>query len=139
MKFASWYGILVGILIFVQWLFFLVTDQVPELAIAPWEIGCHIAAELLMGAVLVAGGVASLRSRHWGVKILLVALGMAIYSEINSPGYFAQLGQWPLVGMFAVLLCGALLSVALIRRAGYPGETSKQDRWLSCSHPDSKE
>ena len=46
MRFASWYAILVGILLFIQWLFFLVTGQVPELETAPWEIGCHIAAEL---------------------------------------------------------------------------------------------
>ena len=36
---------------------------------------------------------------------------MAIYSEINSPGYFAQPGQWALVVMFAVLLFGAVWGV----------------------------
>jgi ABC-type lipoprotein release transport system permease subunit len=29
---------------------------------------------------------------------------MAIYSEINSPSYFAQLGQWVLVAMFGATL-----------------------------------
>lgn len=127
MRFASWYAILVGILLFIQWLFFLVTGQVPELETAPWEIGCHIAAELLMGAVLVAGGIAYLKSRRWGGKILLAALGMAIYSEINSPGYFAQQGQWTLVYMFALLLMGALVSVALIiLRSGCSSESEQQ-------------
>ncbi len=41
---------------------------------------------------------------------------MVVYSEIVSPGYFAQLGQWPMVGMFAVLLGGALWSMVLLLR-----------------------
>ena len=39
---------------------------------------------------------------------------MTMYSEINSPGYFAQLGQWALVAMFGVLLLGATISIMLI-------------------------
>ena len=53
----------------------------------------------------------SLNSIAWGKKVLLVGLGMVIYSEIVSPGYFAQLGQWVLVVMFAVLLFGAVFGV----------------------------
>ena len=111
MKFPAWYGISVGALIILQWIFFLATNSVPQLETAPWEIGHHIAAELLLALTLLAGGIGALRSLQWGKKILLVALGMAIYSEVNSPGYFAQLGQWALVGMFAMLLIGAALSV----------------------------
>lgn len=61
-------------------------------------------------------GVGTLKSVRWGEKVLLVALGMAIYSEINSPGYFAQLGQWPVVAMFAVLLFCAVWSMMLLLR-----------------------
>lgn len=111
MKFPAWYGISVGILIILQWIFFLATGSVPELRTAPWEIGHHIAAEVLLALTMLTGGIATLRSKRWGERILLVALGMAIYSEINSPGYFAQLGQWALVAMFAVLLLAALWSV----------------------------
>jgi hypothetical protein len=39
---------------------------------------------------------------------------MVIYSEIASPGYFAQLGQWPLVAMFVFLLFGATVAVTII-------------------------
>jgi hypothetical protein len=38
---------------------------------------------------------------------------MLAYTAIVSPGYFAQQGQWPLVGMFAVIL--ALDIVSAIR------------------------
>lgn len=117
MKFPAWYGISVGTLIILQWIFFLVTGSVPELQTAPWEIGHHMAAELLLALGLLTGGIATLRSIRWGKTILLVALGMAIYSELNSPGYFAQLGQWALVGMFAVLLLGAAWSVMVLLKA----------------------
>ncbi len=116
MKLASWYGISVGTLIILQWIFFLATDSVPQLQTAPWEIGHHISAELILASALLIGGTAALKSIRWGEKLLLVALGMAIYSEINSPGYFAQHNQWALVIMFAVLLLGAVWStMALVR------------------------
>lgn len=114
MKFSSWYGIGVGALIILQWIFFLGTNSVPELQTAPWEIGAHISAELLLASVLIVGGIATLKSIRSGAGVLLVALGMAVYSEINSPGYFAQLGQWTLVGMFAALLLGAVFSITLL-------------------------
>ena len=114
MKFSSWYRIGVGTLIILQWIFFLATGSVPEFETTPWAIGCHMTAELLLALALTMSGIAALRSQPWGEKSLLAALGMAIYSEINSPGYFAQLGQWALVAMFGVLLFGATLSVMLI-------------------------
>ena len=118
MKFSSWYGIIVGVLIILQWIFFLVTSAVPELQTTQWALGFHISAEILLALALITGGIATLRSTSWGKKTLLVALGMAIYSEINSPGYFAQLGQWILVAMFAVLLFGATISVMLLLKQG---------------------
>jgi hypothetical protein len=118
MKFPAWYGISVGALIILQWIFFLTTGSVPQLQTARWEIGLHFSAELLLALALLSGGIATLQSMRWGEKVLLVALGMAIYSEINSPGYFAQLGQWALVMMFAVLLFGAVWSVMTLLKTG---------------------
>ncbi len=114
-RFPAVYGIVVGILIAAQWTFFLATGAVPEIRTAPWSIAFHLAAELILAAALIAGGIAALQSRKWGVKVLLAGLGMAIYSEIVSPGYFAQQGTWALVGMFAVLLAGALIAVRLLK------------------------
>jgi hypothetical protein len=116
MKFSAWYGIGVGTLIILQWIFFLVTGSVPEFQTTPWAISFHMMAELILAFVLLLSGIATLRLNSWGEKALLVALGMAIYSEINSPGYFAQLGQWALVAMFAVLLFGAAIAVMMILR-----------------------
>jgi hypothetical protein len=116
MKFSAWYGIAVGTLIILQWIFFISTGGVPQFQTTPWAIGFHIAAELLLALALLVSGIATLRSKTCGAKALLVALGMAIYSEINSPGYFAQLGQWALVAMFAILLFGATISVMQLLR-----------------------
>lgn len=118
MKFPAWYSISVGSLILLQWVFFLTTGSVPELKTAPWEIGHHMTAELLLAFTLLAGGITTLRSIGWGEKILLVALGMAVYSEINSPGYFAQREQWALVVMFAILLIAALWSIRILVKKG---------------------
>jgi hypothetical protein len=48
------------------------------------------------------------------LSVYLVAVGMLLYSMIVSPGYFAQRGEWPLVGVFAVLLLLALLSLVYL-------------------------
>jgi hypothetical protein len=115
-KFSAWYGIVVGTLIILQWFFFVATGSVPEFQTTPWAIGFHMMAELLLALALLISGIATLLLKRWGEKALLTALGMAIYSEINSPGYFAQLGQWALVAMFAVLLFGTTIAVMTILR-----------------------
>lgn len=121
MKFSAWYGITVGALIILQWIFFLTIGSVPEIQTTPWAIGFHMAAELLLPLALLVSGLAALQSKAWSRTALLVALGMAIYSEINSPGYFAQLGQWALVAMFAFLLFGATFAVTVLLKQGEPG------------------
>jgi hypothetical protein len=114
MRFSAWYGIGVGTLIILQWIFFVATGAISEIQRTPWAIGFHLMAELLLASSLMISGIATLRLKPWGEKVLLVALGMAIYSEINSPGYFAQLGQWALVAMFALLLVCATTAVMMI-------------------------
>jgi len=114
MKFPAWYAIVVGFGMIAQWAFSILTGNVPEFQFEPWRIGFHLAGEMSTALALIAGGIAALRSITWSRTILPVGLGMVIYSEIVSPGYFAQLGQWPMVGMFAVILIGAAWSVKLL-------------------------
>ena len=97
-----------------QWALSILTGGVPEFQTEPWRIGFHLAAEFSTALMLIIGGIAVLKSAGWGRIVLLIALGMVIYSEIVSPGYFAQLGQWPMVIMFAVLLGGAIGSAILL-------------------------
>jgi hypothetical protein len=111
MKFSAWYGIIVGFIMVAQWIFFIASGSVPELQTEPFRIAFHLATEFTAALMLIISGIATLKSTALNKKVLLVGLGMVIYSEIVSPGYFTQLGQWALVGMFAVLLFGATVGV----------------------------
>jgi hypothetical protein len=116
MKFAGVYGILVGVMMFAQWIFFIVNGQVPELQTEPWRIAMHLAAEFITAAGLIIAGWGLLQRKSWSMNAYLLFSGMVIYSVIVSPGYFAQQGQWALVAMFAALLVLAVASVATILR-----------------------
>lgn len=117
MKFSAWYLILVGVLMFGQWGFFLAAGSVPELQTEPYRIGFHLAGEFATAACLIAGGIGLLRRNHWGRGFALFAAGLLAYTAIVSPGYFAQSGQWVLVGMFAVLLALDVVSAAILLRS----------------------
>jgi len=110
-KFAAWSSLAIGVLMLAQWAFFLGAGQVPELTTEPIALGFHLAAEAATAVALISAGILLLRHRRPGVTLGLVANGMLIYTVIVSPGYFAQLGQWPLVAMFAVLLAVAITSI----------------------------
>lgn len=90
---------------------FLGAGQVPEMATEPIRLGFHLAAEYVTALSLIVGGGALLKHQAWGAIVYMVACGMLLYSEIVSPGYFAQQGQWVLVGMFAILFLPALVSL----------------------------
>lgn len=111
MKFSGWFGIIVGFLMLAQWSFFLATGQVPELQTEPIRIYFHLTSEFVTAMGLLLSGIGLLRNTSWGKIGYLVATGMLLYSVIVSPGYFAQQGQWVPVGMFAVLLIMALMSL----------------------------
>jgi hypothetical protein len=114
MKFPAWYGVLVGSLMIVQWAVSILTGGVPEFQTAPWAIAFHLAAEFSTALVLIIGGIGLLKLKTWARQVLLLGLGMAIYSEIVSPGYFAQLNQWLPVVMFVLLLLGAAWGAILL-------------------------
>lgn len=116
MKFPAWYAIVVGFLMIAQWGVSILAGSVPELQSEPWRIGFHLAAEFSTAILLIVGGIAALNSMARSKQVLMLGLGMVMYSEIVSPGYFAQLGQWMFVAMFAILLFGAVWSgMSLLR------------------------
>ena len=118
MKFPACYGILVGLLMITQWTFSIVSRDVPEFQTEPWAIAFYLLGELSTALLLIIGGMAALKSMSWAKPVLLVGLGMVIYSEIVSPGYYAQLGQWGLVSLFALLLLGAAVAVRALLQKG---------------------
>jgi len=114
MIFASIFSLVVGAGMVGQWLFFLATDQVPELKTEPLRIRFHLAAEFATAIALMVGGIALLTDQAWGRWFYLVATGMLLYTVIVSPGYFAEKGQWPFVAMFAAVLVLALIGLLLV-------------------------
>jgi hypothetical protein len=116
LKFTAWYSITVGVLMLAQWGFFLATGQVPELQAEPYRIAFHLLGEGITAIALTVSGIALLRRTPWAHQTAFASLGMLTYTVLVSPGYFAQLGQWPLVAMFAVLLLLTLLSFVLLGR-----------------------
>ena len=114
MVFASVFALVVGVGMIGQWIFFLASGQVPELETEPLRIRFHLAAEFVTAIALLVGGVALLTGQSWGRWFYLLATGMLLYTVIVSPGYFAEKGQWAFVGMFAILLLLALVSIALV-------------------------
>ena len=82
-----------------QWAMFLLSGSVPELRSEPVRIGFHLAAELLTAVVLIVAGAGTLGAKRWARELLLVGLGMLVYTSIVSPGYFAQRGQMGFLAM----------------------------------------
>jgi peptidoglycan/LPS O-acetylase OafA/YrhL len=116
---AAIYAIVVGLLMFGQWAMFLFTGNVPELQTEPIRIAFHLAGEFVTAGLLVAGGFGLLKMKKWGYHVFLLAQGMLLYTIIVSPGYFAQLGQWVFVVIFAALVVLTLAFVVLaFRREG---------------------
>ena len=122
MKFVAWYAIIVGALILAQWGFFLATGQVPELQAEPYRIAFHLLGEGVTAIALIVSGIALLRRISWSGQAAFATLGMLTYTVLVSPGYFAQLGQWTLVAMFAVLLALTLVSFILLGKGMNPGK-----------------
>ena len=75
----------------------------------------HWLAEYSTAILLIVAGIGVLLETGWGLSVYLIAIGMLIYSLINSPGFFAQQHKWSMVGMFFVLLILALASLILIK------------------------
>jgi hypothetical protein len=114
MIFTSIFALVVGAGMMGQWLFFLVSGQVPELKTEPLRIRFHLAGEFATAIALLIAGLALLTGQAWSRWFYPLSIGMLLYTVIVSPGYFADKGQWVFVAMFAVLLVLALISLALV-------------------------
>lgn len=124
-KIAAIYAIIIGITMIGMWITFLTTDQVPEVTTAPVKITYHLIAEFLTAILLLAGGVGLYANRGWGFHVWLIAVGMLLYTVIVSAGYYADLGDTAMVGMFTVF---QILTAAFIVLSIYKWEEFKEDK-----------
>lgn len=91
------------------WSVLLGTGAVPELETAPYEIGYHLVTEVGTALALLGAGLGLLRHAPLATRLYPVALGMLLYTVINSAGYYARRGDVAMVGLFTVLTVGTLL------------------------------
>jgi hypothetical protein len=114
MVFAAVYAIVVGLGMIGQWAASYRSKRIPELETEPIRIGFHIVGEMATAVALIVGGMGLLTGQAWGQAVYLIASGLLLYTAIVSPGYFAQKNQWPMVGVFAVVLILTLISIVLV-------------------------
>lgn len=105
------YSIVVGLFMIGFWTL-LVAKGKAELHERPWDMGFHLAAEFGTAALLLVAAVGALLEASWSGSLMPVALGMLLYTVVNSPGFYAGRKEWPMVGMFVTL--GALPVAALV-------------------------
>ena len=95
--------IVIGVGIIGLWIMLLSTNQVPELETELASIVFHIVIELTMAMMCIITGLSLIRKYSWSTGVLLVTNGMLIYSVINSSGYYVELQNYGMVGMFFVI------------------------------------
>jgi hypothetical protein len=117
MRFVAWFQIIVGASIAALWLLLLLLGQVPEIDAGMRGIWFHLAAELTLAALLVSAGLSLLRKTRRGRLLAAMALGALGYSAVNSPGYYADSGDWGVVGMFIVIVFATVAAGTWLWRA----------------------
>jgi hypothetical protein len=105
------YSAIIGFFMLSFWAALLLTDQVPPEQM-PWAIAFHLAGELLTAILLIVSSLGLLMEKGWTRILSPFALGMLLYTVIVSPGYYAQIGNTPMVIMFIILI--ALTVAALV-------------------------
>ena len=96
-----------------MWVFFIVSGNVPEFQVKPWEIIYHLIAEFTTAILLVVAGILALVKRPTSKPLLLTAFGMLLYTVILSPGYYAQRGNMDFVIFFSVLTILTIISIII--------------------------
>jgi hypothetical protein len=110
---ASLYSIIIGIAMIGMWFVFIATDQVPEINTAPLQISYHLIAEFFTAIILLVGGFGLFNNKVWGFHLYLISMGMLFYTVIASAGYYADLGDIIMVGMFTVFQIFTIIFIVL--------------------------
>jgi peptidoglycan/LPS O-acetylase OafA/YrhL len=111
-RLVSVYSIFVGLFMIGFWLMLLLTDQVPSDQ-KPFAISFHLAGEFLTAVLLAVSGVGIWLKKSWSKSFSFLALGLLLYTVVVSPGYYAQLGEMPMVAIFMILTVLTLVSIVI--------------------------
>jgi hypothetical protein len=104
LKISGIYQLVIGLGMVGIWILHFLNGEVPELQTEPIRIAMHLLAEVATGTILLVSGCFILFKGRKKSLLFNLSFGALLYSLIASPGYFAQMGQWGVTGMFLLLL-----------------------------------
>ena len=87
-----------------MWVFFLATGQVPELDNIPVETVFSILADNGTAVMLLLGWYGLTHEKNWGENVYLISMGALFYSLMIAIGYYSQLGEIAMLGIFVPIL-----------------------------------
>ncbi len=105
------YSVVVGLFMMGFWGYLVATKQA-ELDQRPWDMRLHITAEFTTAILLVLSGAGAVLASSGLAALAPIALGMLLYTTVNSPGFYAGKRNRPMVAMFAALT--ALTVIAIV-------------------------
>ena len=139
MKVVGGFQVVVGTAMLMLWAILLSTGQVAEVTDGRTDIWFHLGAEVVTAALLLAGGTSLLRSRGtptpFARTLGAVAFGALLYTGVNSAGYYAQLGEWAVVGMFALLTVATIAGIVRLLDDRTPDQYRISSKPTAASQP----
>lgn len=108
--FVRFSSLIIGITMILQWVFFLLSDNVPELYTDPVSITFHIVIEIITALLLISSFILLIKPDAVKLYLTVYTQGMLGYTVVNSSGYFAQAGNWIFVIMFYCILAVSIIN-----------------------------
>lgn len=105
------YAAVMAVALVGTWVVMFLTGGGPDMATEPVSTWSLLAAELATATLLLIGATGLMTKRRWGRGVALAALGMLLYTTINTIGVSAEAGI-PAAAVFMALVAAG--SAALI-------------------------
>ncbi len=113
---AALFSAVMGILLVTTWLVLLAGGAYEtELASQTASTLSLLAAEFLTAGLLLVGATGLLRDRDWGGRVELAALGMLLYTTVNTIGVSVEEGIYPAAVFMALVAGGAAVLIVRSR------------------------
>ncbi len=103
-KITAGFNLFVGASMILMWVFFYISDAIPELETAPYDIAMHLIAEFIAAILLILSGIAFIKTYKLQESLYYISYGALMYSIINSSGYFLAPFDIAMTMMFVSLL-----------------------------------
>jgi hypothetical protein len=102
------YATITGSMMMAFCLFLLLGTEMTDYKLRPIEISFHMVIEFCTALMLIINGLRVIYSKGQGEGLLLVSIGMLIYTALNNTGYYAEKSSLLMIAMFLVILISAI-------------------------------